>query len=78
MMIEIPCRVGDMVWGIFRGGGNPRPKQGRVGEIYFSDSDMIPAIRVGKVCIGHWGKNVFGTEEEAWEAVGREKKSGEN
>lgn len=76
MKIDIPCRVGDMVWGIFRGGGNARPKLGRVREIYFCDSDMTPAIQVHKVGIGHWGKDVFATEREAWERI-REMKENE-
>ena len=73
MIVNIPCRVGDMVWGIFRGGGNARPKLGRVREIYFCNSDMTPAIQVQKVCIGHLGKDVIDTEKEAWEAIERER-----
>ena len=73
MNINIPCRVGDMVWGICRKGGNRTVRLGRVKEIYFPDSDMTPAIHVHQVCIGHWGKDVFDTEKEAWEAIEREK-----
>lgn len=73
MKIDIPCRVGDTVWGICRRGGNRAVRSGKVKDIYFSDSDMIPAIRVNNVCCGHWEKNVFGTEQEAWEAIERDR-----
>lgn len=73
MKIDIPCRVGDTVWGICRNGGNRAAKSGDVVDIYFTDSNMIPAIRVRKVCTGHWGKDVFATEQEAWEAIERDR-----
>ena len=69
MKIDIPCRVGDTVWAIFKGGGNKRPLQGKVRQIYFSGKDMVPAIRVNKICTGHWGKDVFLTEQEAWDRI---------
>lgn len=73
MKIDIPCRVGDTVWGICKFGGKPRPMMGEVKEIYFPDSDMIPGIKVKNVCIGQWGKSVFATEQEVHEAIERDK-----
>ena len=69
MKIDIPCRVGDTVWGICKAGGKKVALCGKVTEIYFSDPDMKPAIRVHRVCTGHWGDNVFATEQEVVERI---------
>ena len=65
MKIDIPCKVGDTVWGI---SFNRRyVSSGTVAEIYFNSEDMTPVIRVKKMCSGHWGVRIFATEEEAKE-----------
>ena len=74
MKIDIPCRVGDTVWGISHAGSHKLVYSGIVSEIYFPDESMIPIIKVRKVCSGRWGEKVFATEEEAKNAVERSQK----
>lgn len=61
----LPCKMGDVVWGIRRAYKNRYcVKQGVVNEMYFGE-DMRLCICVENVCRGEWGKNVFATKEEA-------------
>ena len=71
MKIDIPCRVGDTVWGISHAGNHRLVNSGIVSEIYFPDESMNPIIKVRKVCSGRWGEKVFATEEEANKAIER-------
>ena len=63
--IALPCRVGDLVWGIRRSCHAPMVAEGPVTEMYFADRDMRLGIRVRGVCVGEWGKTVFATRSEA-------------
>lgn len=74
MTVELPCKVGDIAWGIDREFGRQYVRSGKVAEIYFSDESMVPAIRIRKVCTGFWGVDVFATEQEALEKAEREKR----
>lgn len=74
MTVNLPCRVGDVVWGISRKFDRRYIGCGDVSEIYFSDKSMTPAIRVHRVCTGFWGVDVFATEREALAAVELEKR----
>ena len=67
--VEVPCKIGDEVWGLKKYRGRQIPKQGIVCQMYFGD-DMRLCISVKNVCMGEWGKNVFATEEEALTAIG--------
>lgn len=61
---ELPCKIGDTVWCIRNYNGKPRPKEGKVSEMYYIE-DMSLTIVVKGVARGKWGKDVFATEEEA-------------
>ena len=65
----VPVKIGDTAWVICNHKGNKKPKQGVVSEMYYTD-DMSLCIVVKFVRRGTWGKEVFGTAEEAWEAIG--------
>ena len=65
----IPVKIGDTAWVICNHKGNKKPKQGVVSEMYYTD-DMSLCIVVKFVRRGTWGKEVFGTAEEAWAAIG--------
>ena len=68
--LEVPCRMGDVVWGIARlSKGRVYVKQGVVYQMFFGE-DMRLCICVKNVCRGEWGKNVFATEAEALAAIG--------
>ena len=66
----LPCKLGDTAWGIKRCNLGNVVKQGEVYQMYFGE-DMRLCICVKNVCRGEWGVNVFGTKEEAEEAVGK-------
>ena len=72
--VALPCRMGDMVWGL-RYSFNDRyvAKRGKVFQMFFGE-DMRLCISVKNVCRGEWGKNVFATKEEA-EAAIRERRT---
>lgn len=65
----LPCKIGDTAWVICNHKGHKKPKKGVVSEMYYTD-DMRLHIVVKFVKRGEWGKDVFGTQEEAWEAIG--------
>ena len=65
----IPVKIGDTAWVICNHKGNKKPKKGVVSEMYYTD-DMSLCIVVKFVRRGTWGKEVFGTAEEAWAAIG--------
>lgn len=73
---EVPCKMGDTVWGIARfHKDRPYVKQGIVHQMYFGE-DMRLCICVKGVCRGQWGKNVFGSEAEAQAAIERRTDNG--
>ena len=64
----IPCKIGDIAWCIRNYKGNNHPTMGIVSEIYFNkDMEVIVALQhIGR---GEWGKKIFGTEQETWDAI---------
>lgn len=66
--VELPCKMGDIVWGIKKFHHGQTVKQGTVYQMFFAD-DMRLCICVKNVCRGEWGKNVFATKEEAVAAI---------
>ena len=69
--VILPCKVGDMVWGIRVNHGRKdgkkstaKPVELPVNEMYFGDNMRLCIVLKG-CCRGEWGKAVFGTEEEA-------------
>ena len=60
----VPCKMGDLVWGIKKYNRGQEVQQGVVHEMFFGE-DMRLCICVKNVCRGEWGKNVFATKEEA-------------
>lgn len=70
MLVDIPCKIGDEVWGIRNYQGVPHPQRGFVDEISFT-KDMRLVIRLKHICIGEWGKKIFPTYEAAIEATNR-------
>ena len=68
--VELPCRMGDIVWGIQKHIRGFQPKQGVVNQMYFGE-DMQLCICVKNICRGEWGKKVFATKEEADAALAK-------
>ena len=62
--VELPCRIGDSVWGIRKHNRGKEVKQGTVSQMLFVE-DMKLCLCVKNVCRGEWGKNVFATKQEA-------------
>jgi hypothetical protein len=71
--VEVPCKVGDLVWGIKKFNRGQKAIQSVVTQMYFGD-EMRLGIVVKGVCHGEWGKNVFATEEEALAKMDGERK----
>lgn len=67
-LITLPCKIGDMVYGIRRFHGDRIVKSGTVSEMYFNQN-MELIIVIKNVCRGCWGKRIFGTLEEAEAAL---------
>lgn len=67
--VELPCKIGDEVWGLKLYRDARMPKKGVVHQMYFGE-DMTLCIFVKKVCRGQWGRNIFATREEAEAAIG--------
>ena len=68
--VVLPCKMGDIVWGIQKHIRGQQAKQGVVNQMYFGD-DMRLCICVKNVCRGEWGKKVFTTKEEAEAALAK-------
>lgn len=68
--VEVPCKIGDSVWGIKIYNHGREAKKGVVHNMYFGE-DMRLCICVKNVCRGEWGKNVFATKEEAEAALAK-------
>ena len=60
----LPCKIGDVVWGIKKYNNGQGVKQGIVHQMFF-DEDMRLCVCVKNVCRGEWGMNVFLTKDEA-------------
>ena len=66
--VELPCKLGNEVWGIQKCKGALTPKRGIVSSMFFVD-DMKLCIVVNRICRGEWGKGVFATYEDACAAI---------
>lgn len=66
--VELPCKVGDTVWGIMKYNSKQIAKPGVVRQMFFGE-DMRLGISVKGVCCGEWGKNIFATKEEVEAAI---------
>ena len=71
--VEVPCKVGDLVWGIKRWNRGQKAIQSVVTQMYFGDN-MRLGIVVKGVCHGEWGKKVFASQEEALAKIDGERK----
>ena len=80
-LIELPCKIGDKVYGVrrFHSEGDERFRVlseiccGVVSEMYFTSQNRLQ-ILIENVCCGYWGENIFGTLEEAEAALKGEDK----
>lgn len=68
LLVRLPCKIGDTVWGIRAYKGTKHPQQGIVSEMYFLP-DMSLQIVIKHVCRGKFGETVFLTREEAEQAL---------
>lgn len=68
MLVDIPCKIGDVAWGIRCYHGVPRAQRGFVNEIFFTNQ-MRLTISLKHICLGEWGKKIFATEEECLAAI---------
>ena len=66
--VELPCKMGDTVWGIMKYNSKQIAKPGVVRQMFFGE-DMRLGISVKGVCCGEWGKNIFATKEEVEAAI---------
>ena len=67
-LIELPCKIGDTVYGIRRYQGVRKVQSGIVSEMYFSQKNRL-IIVIKHICRGYWGENIFGSFEEAKAAL---------
>jgi len=68
MQVDIPCKIGDVAWGIRRYKGVPRAQKGFINEMFFT-KDMKLMIVLNYICRGEWDKKVFSTEAECKAAI---------
>ena len=68
LTVELPCKIGDIVWGIRKHNRGMEAKQGEVYQMFFGE-DMELCLCVKHVCRGEWGKNIFATKEETELAI---------
>ena len=66
-LIELPCKIGDTVYGIRRY-QDRIVKAGTVSEMYFNQN-MKLIIVIKNLCRGSWGEQIFATLEEAEAAL---------
>lgn len=67
-LIELPCKIGDTVYGTRRWHGTKVAKAGTVSEMFYTQEGKLMIV-VKYVCRGHWGKQIFATLEEAEAAL---------
>lgn len=67
-LIELPCKIGDTVYGIRRWHGTKIAKAGTVSEMFYTQEGKLMIV-VKYVCRGHWGEKIFRTLEEAEAAL---------
>lgn len=69
MKIDVPCNIGDTVWAIRNYGGGKVIRSGKVSEMYFAGEYMKLCIVAKGISRGVWGKEIFGSYEEAQKAL---------
>ena len=69
-VVVLPCKMGDIVWGLKQYNHKLIVKQGTVHQMFFGE-DMRLCVCVKNVCRGEWGQNVFATKEEAEAAIAK-------
>ena len=67
-LIELPCKIGDTVYGIRRWHGTKIAKAGTVSEMFYTQEGKLMIV-VKYVRRGHWGEKIFRTLEEAEAAL---------
>ena len=67
-LVELPCAVGDTVYGIRRYQGVRKVQSGIVSEMYFSQKNRL-IIVIKNIGRGYWGESIFGSSEEAEAAL---------
>lgn len=67
---KLPCKIGDTLYGIRRFYNGMRVLRGKVSEMYYGD-EMRLCIVLKNACRGEFGKTIFLTREEAYEAMRR-------
>ena len=66
--VPVPCKIGDVVYGIRDYKGVPNVQKGFVSEMFFT-KDMKLMIVIKYVCRGYWLEKVFPTYEAAEAAI---------
>lgn len=66
--VPVPCKIGDVVYGIRDYKGVPNVQKGFVGEMFFT-KEMKLMIVVKHICRGYWLEKVFPTYEAAEAAI---------
>lgn len=69
MLIDVPCKIGDMVYAIRNFNGVKMVRRGKVTHMVFVDEQMRLSITVDKTSRGQWGERVFPTYESACEKL---------
>lgn len=69
--IHIPCKIGQVVYGIRNYKGISSVQKGFVSEMFFT-KDMKLMIVVKHICRGEWLEKVFPTYESAEAAIGKD------
>lgn len=64
----LPCKIGDVAWGIRWHHGVLKAQRGVVSNMFFCE-DMRLCIVIAHICRGEWGKKVFATYEDACAAI---------
>lgn len=67
-VINVPCKIGDIVWAIRSYKGVPKPQQGRVSDMIITPQGDLQIV-VSHIARGAWGLVVFPTEELAQYAI---------
>ena len=67
-LIELPCKIGDTVYGIRRYHSERKVQSGVVSEMYFSQKNRL-IIVIKNIGRGYWGESIFGSSEEAEAAL---------
>jgi hypothetical protein len=71
--VALPCKIGDYAYAIRNYKGHIHPKRGIVSDMYFIKG-MKLCVVVHGIGRGEWGKEIFGTEEEAYRAIEERKR----